>query len=176
MRGLGPRMRDEPRKIPHSQPQNVEAGPGGLARRKKRLSGGPVLPPSQFAHSLCLKHKTPQTNKRSASPPRRPPAPALLGPGWRWRRGRCRQGSGMGRAEPGCGPRTFPPRRRSRHPAERSQVRTGAASLSKRATVSVDGSQKQSSKPGVDFRLEPCFLKFVTPCEETAPAEALGSV
>lgn len=42
----------------------------------------------------------------------------------------------------------------SRHPAELSRVRTGAASLSKRATMSVDGSQKQSSKPGVDFRLE----------------------
>lgn len=51
-------------------------------------------------------------------------------------------------------PHASPPRQSSRHPAELSRVRTGAASLSKRATMSVDGSQKQSSNPGVDFRLE----------------------
>lgn len=165
-------MRDEPMKIPHSQLQNVEAGPGGFARRKKRSQGGEALPPSQFAHSKCLKHETHQTNKRSASA-----APQTSFPSWTRGRGRAVLAPGRGvRSRPGRGPRTFPPRRHSRHPAERSQVRTGAASLSKRATVSVDGSQKQSSKPGVDFRLELCFLKFVTPCEETAPAEALGSV
>lgn len=171
-------MRDEPRKIPHSQLQNVEAGPGGSARRKSRWRGGRVLPPSLALCPLSMseKHQTPQTNKRPASPARGPPSPAPLGPGRGRRRGGFGGAPSWGVQRRAGGPRTLPPRRRSRHPAERSQVRTGAASLSKRATVSVDGSQKQSSKPGVDFRLELCFLKFVTPREETAPAEAWGSV
>lgn len=107
VQGLGPRMRDEPMKIPHSQLQNVEAGPGGFARRKIRLQGGQALPPSQFAHSKCLKHETPQTNKRSASP-----APQTSFPYW--------TGAGrlLARAEGGfcllraeaCGAGLWPPR------------------------------------------------------------------
>lgn len=68
----------------------------------------------------------------------------------------------------------FPQWPSRRHPAELSRVRTGAASLSKRATMSVDGSQKRSSKPGVDFRLE-LFLKVCNSEFRNCPGGGLES-
>lgn len=88
-------------KIPHSQLQNVEAGAGGFARRKKRLQGEQALPPSQFAHSKCLKHETPQTNKRSASP-----APQTSFPYWTQGRTLASKGRGRVLLAPGWGVRS----------------------------------------------------------------------
>lgn len=169
-------MRDEPRKIPHSQLQNVEAGPGGSARRKSRWRGGRVLPPSLALCPLSMSETPNSANKQKAglACPRTSLSPRLRSGQDAAGEGEASAGLRAGACSAGLGAPAHC--RRSRHPAERSQVRTGAASLSKRATVSVDGSQKPSSKPGVDFRLELCFLKFVTPREETAPAEAWGSV
>ena len=138
----------------------MEPRPGGFAKRWKRLQGGP---PFLSGYLLPLSVRNTKFNKQKIGPGSLFSTLFFfffegkrLSPGTQVRVCLC---SELRRGEIEWSAGWWPCTRlrrgeASRHPAELSRVRTGAASLSKRATMSVDGSQKQSSKPGVDFRLE----------------------